>query len=782
MVVPLKRFVKPVQNRLRCGRRRERQPNYDEIDKQALRLMRKLRVDWSAEEDNFLLICKVAMMALCPPRKVTVSGHQIRDCIHWSLKSFDKTSRACSRRIVYMMRNESIASSVHLCVQDIKDNQAINDRFNFAVYHSLRKRFSNEDDFLMALKVLYVDFVFTLQKEFKTVSTKSFESRKTILPDTVVALHQQYTVKPEQYSHLSLKYAEPCDREAIDVNTLISLIHSSVCCAHDKTSWNIQLYDIYKKYADTTLCQAMAKVRFDQLISANKCATQSKISVRNLPLSSSPYHLSIRYQYMMGQSLFSYDVFGDALTAIRSMAVGQQRMLDFDRISGGRCLLLAELLHKRDIIRCSVTLPPVMLVIDPKKCKKDTSFRRMQNRFRSIIGYIQNDNEGIMKVPPPPPPPPNAKVHDEGHHNEDDDEAIKSKRRKCASRRVTISESAHRTKEYFVGPIEKLMKIDDSLYHFYCLLANLGQTIDLTALSIGKEDHLCQFDCVLARSNPVEAAIEIIREHGVRLANINADEQLDLSFSTMRAADSNITVDLDENTILVAFNILVNRRYAVGDDDEEVYPREEITDHGMLKLSLDILRGEEAADAAKNGEMVIDVSVTESDWFTQQQEMHPAEQPEQTDINVDVENDDDNDTSGGGGGGADDDGTEQMEDLTSDKIHKMHDYFFLNSCNVSVGLADDVEPDTQQIGTVPVPKAIVTWDTHKKDALLSRIPQDAVWHQPPINVSTEDFQKKLRDIYTPSESKKAMHVMEFVESKMELGATNVDLTVRNTLK
>ena len=36
----------------------DRKPYYDEKDKEALKLMRKLRVDWSDQEDSFLLICK----------------------------------------------------------------------------------------------------------------------------------------------------------------------------------------------------------------------------------------------------------------------------------------------------------------------------------------------------------------------------------------------------------------------------------------------------------------------------------------------------------------------------------------------------------------------------------------------------------------------------------------------------------------------------------------------------------------------------------------------------
>ncbi len=47
------RVVKPRKQR---GPRR---PYYDEKDRQALLLMRRLRVTWSAMEDSFLLMCKV---------------------------------------------------------------------------------------------------------------------------------------------------------------------------------------------------------------------------------------------------------------------------------------------------------------------------------------------------------------------------------------------------------------------------------------------------------------------------------------------------------------------------------------------------------------------------------------------------------------------------------------------------------------------------------------------------------------------------------------------------
>lgn len=317
VIVPVKRYVKPVAKKIQFrARKRPRTPNYDDVDKQALRLMRKLRVDWHPEEDNILLLCKVAMLVLCPPnRRQCVSSQHIRDIMHWHLKSFDKTSKACQRRIVYMMRNESIARSVHLCVQDANDNPEINRRFSFEVYKRLRDQIKQEDDFVRAIKIVFVDLVYVLHKQFLSVTTKTFESRKTILPDTVAEFRQMFNAKHEEYTHERLKFEAPQSSVDIEINVLATLIHSSVCCTYDKASWSIQLYEIYKNYAETTLCAAMAKVRNDQLISANKSSNQSKLSIRNLPLSSTPYHLSVTYQYMLLTKI-SYESFSEVYSTI----------------------------------------------------------------------------------------------------------------------------------------------------------------------------------------------------------------------------------------------------------------------------------------------------------------------------------------------------------------------------------------------------------------------------------------------------------------------------------
>ena len=94
---------------------------YDEIDFSALQRMDKLRVDWEQHEDNILLVCKVAMVYLCPnPRRNLVSFIAVRDILRsYSFSSYNKTSRACQRRLLYMLKQPKTVNSVLLGVEEV---------------------------------------------------------------------------------------------------------------------------------------------------------------------------------------------------------------------------------------------------------------------------------------------------------------------------------------------------------------------------------------------------------------------------------------------------------------------------------------------------------------------------------------------------------------------------------------------------------------------------------------------------------------------------------------
>jgi general transcription factor 3C polypeptide 1 len=117
--------IKRIVHRRRKGA--ERKPYYDEKDREALKLMRKLRVDWSDQEDSFLLICKVAGAYLCQfSRTAMVSYTAVRDLMHKHFpESHNKTSRACQRRLNYMMKNGATADNVTLFLADVQRDAAV---------------------------------------------------------------------------------------------------------------------------------------------------------------------------------------------------------------------------------------------------------------------------------------------------------------------------------------------------------------------------------------------------------------------------------------------------------------------------------------------------------------------------------------------------------------------------------------------------------------------------------------------------------------------------------
>ncbi len=279
--------------------------------------MKKLRVDWRPDEDNFLLLCKVGLLYLCPSsRKQSITSNTIRDVLHWHLKSFDKTSRACQRRIIYMMKNEAIAKNVHSCVQEMRNSVEIKKKFKENLYEVLSQKFPWDEMFSSVLKIVFIRLLVQVKEKFLSLVTLSNDACTILLPDHIDDFYKMYDVKCEEYSHKELKYSQPTEKTDISIAIMTTLIHSSVCCAFDKMSWNIQLYDIYKDYPEKVLAEAMQKVRHIQLTSVNKTANKSKIDNRNLPLSSNPYHLSSTYSNMMITNI-SYEIFGEAFEKLK---------------------------------------------------------------------------------------------------------------------------------------------------------------------------------------------------------------------------------------------------------------------------------------------------------------------------------------------------------------------------------------------------------------------------------------------------------------------------------
>lgn len=204
----IKRFVTPIPKSVNLPRKtrilyrkikekrvRVRNPTYDEIDKTALTLMNKLRVEWSRAEDNMILLSKVGMMYFTTnTKKQTITSHVVRDILHFSTKSTNKTSRACQRRIVYMLKNQATLNNVYVCLEEVKENKEINKRFGINFIEELRQFYKgDENKFIEATRIHFIDLIVLLKKYFDKLSFNNIGSEYLITPDTIEEFQQKFT-------------------------------------------------------------------------------------------------------------------------------------------------------------------------------------------------------------------------------------------------------------------------------------------------------------------------------------------------------------------------------------------------------------------------------------------------------------------------------------------------------------------------------------------------------------------------------------------------------------
>lgn len=202
----IKRFVTPIPKsvnlprktkvlfRIKEKRVRVRNPHYDEVDKHALTLMNKLRVEWSRAEDNMILLCKVGMMYFTTnSKKQTITSQVVRDILHFSTKSTNKTSRACQRRIVYMLKNQATLNNVHVCLEEVKENKEINKRFGVTFIEELRQLYKgDENKFIETSRIHFIDLVVLLKKYFDKLSFNNIGTDYLITPDTIEEFYQKF--------------------------------------------------------------------------------------------------------------------------------------------------------------------------------------------------------------------------------------------------------------------------------------------------------------------------------------------------------------------------------------------------------------------------------------------------------------------------------------------------------------------------------------------------------------------------------------------------------------
>lgn len=282
-----------------------------------------------------------------------------------------------------------------------------------------------------------------------------------------------------------------------------------------------------------------------------------------------------------------------------------------------------------------------MLVINPQQCQEDvTIYDKISTRFQEIFHYIPKVNVACDT----------AANRGEG------------------GKTVRISTEKPQTIEYVIHPVERLMKCDESLYHFYCLLNCIEkkQTTAVADVRLNSE-QLCPFDCVVGLANTIETILSIIESNATCLNNMRLDNQLE---------ELPDVVEINERNIMYLMNKLLTQRYNCEDEVGEV------DDHDLLSMSLNILNYVEGSGFSGLVDRI--------------------KQDHNADEDVPMED---------------------ILTLTSknDKITKMHDMILVSLCRMTVAAVDKTDDEYVDYGSSNVPKKILKLDLKKKDALLEYI-------------------------------------------------------------
>ncbi|KAJ8670622.1 hypothetical protein QAD02_001881 [Eretmocerus hayati] len=368
----------------------------DEIDFSALQRMEKLRVDWEAHEDNILLVCKVATVYLCPnPRRNQISFITIRDVLRsYSFTSHNKTSRACQRRLLYMLKQPKTVNSVLLGVEEVKQDYLIKKRFGSQV-DSVRGETEDPADFDKKIAKTFKELVAYIAKKYYNISSMN-QREPVVLPKTIQEFNLFYKLKLPTKTMKSPGISKEI-REINDIHTatINSVIHSSMCCGKERRSWAYQLFKVYQQYPEYLLRSAMMKIRADQMVIMKKNYMCAHKKFGNcMPMSSSQYQLSSSYYYKF-QTKWPYEVFSQCYGILYSLFEHYSRQGVGEVESKANCSGTVALIHdllSTDILKIDIEIPDQIIMLDPGTPEKDEVYKRIADRYKAILKSLSYEN------------------------------------------------------------------------------------------------------------------------------------------------------------------------------------------------------------------------------------------------------------------------------------------------------------------------------------------------------------------------------------------------------
>ncbi|CAK9821586.1 General transcription factor 3C polypeptide 1 [Anthophora retusa] len=390
-----KSYIRRVLPRKSINKKRTK---YDEVDYRALQRMHKLRVDWEPHEDKILLVCKVAMVYLCPnPRKQVITFSAVRDVLWmYSYTSYNKTSRACQRRLLYMLRQQRNVNAVTLGVEELKQNFFLKKRFD-GIVEKLKEEYKSSHEYEKQVAEVFKSLVSYVAKKYYDISDVGSKEPLPV-PMTVQEFNLFYKIvhptKPFYNRGFTKDIQSVSDIQSAVIN---SAIHSSMCCGKDRRSWSYQLFKVYQQYPETLLRTAMAKIRNDQMVTIKKNQLTTIRKYGNyMPMSSSQYQLSSNYVYKF-HTKWPYDIFKESYDVFLKLSKWYCQSKSSNIFNGVEVLPVTGgvvgAIHDyiiRDQIDFDIEIPDQVIMLDPRLKEKDETYFRIAKRYQDVLASLDN--------------------------------------------------------------------------------------------------------------------------------------------------------------------------------------------------------------------------------------------------------------------------------------------------------------------------------------------------------------------------------------------------------
>ncbi|MBN3305138.1 TF3C1 factor, partial [Amia calva] len=335
---------------------------HDVADQNALQRMTRQRVSWSAQEDGFLMLCRVASHFL--NRKIKrpfVPWQVVRDLLHAQFEeSLDKTSLSVGRRARYIMKNPQTSLNFKICLAEVYQDKPLVGEF-------LNRENDYENPEVCSAE--FKEFVAVLRQKFST--STGYLGLK--IPDTKEELFRRFKV----YAIGDQEEVEQNEPDMLarheDIHSLVlnNLIQSTLALsnAQMKSCRSFQTFHLYSRYDDGILYEAFLRCQKRGLVNRRRISKVSEPKKsRALPFLPMSYQLSQAY-YRCFTWRFPSTLCTEAHQFLETLrAAGRQdrpnTFVLFCLDAPGGCCLASLSLLILGLLSVDVSIPEQIVVVD----------------------------------------------------------------------------------------------------------------------------------------------------------------------------------------------------------------------------------------------------------------------------------------------------------------------------------------------------------------------------------------------------------------------------------